>query len=89
MINGNVDYGNVDYILTKYYKSTWSFITNEMFHILLYFTNIGRIRSCVWIVFKSVKYSRFNGYVDYIVEKTHLGGQKATYFSKLLLNVDN
>ena len=31
MINGKVDYSNVDYILTKFSKSTKCFATNEMF----------------------------------------------------------
>ena len=31
MTNGNVDYGNVDYIFTKLDKSYYSFATSEMF----------------------------------------------------------
>ena len=54
MINGNVDYGNVDYILRKFWYKVKILRKNQIILIILYFTNIKRTHSCELFVSKSV-----------------------------------
>ena len=68
MKNGNVDYGNVDYILRKILIQNKDFANNFKFLIILYFTNIKGIYTCELFIFKYVSVSRSNGNVDYILK---------------------